>query len=137
MKILKYTFDIPRLIVEDGELVEMGNTQETYTFTLLFKGVDLYEKLTGRSLLTDISKYTNADNIDFNIVKDIAKASFVKIDGDAFHQNMVTAEDFSKTLAFSKIGTDTEFMTDLIEMVIDCCVPKAQSQNLKAQASKK
>lgn len=133
MKILKYTFNIPRLIVENGDLVEMGETQESYTFTLLFKGVDLYEKLTNRALLTDLTKNSDIKNMDFNIVKDIAKASYVKIDGDAFHQNMITAEEFAKTPAYAQIGKDTEFMTKLLEMVMDCCVSKEQ----KAHPSKK
>ena len=128
MKILKYTFEIPQLIVENNELIEMGTIEETYTFTLLFKGVDLYEKLSGKALLTDLAKLSNssekdiAQNLDIEMVKNLAKASYCKIDGDAFHQNMITAEEFGKTQAFSKVGTDTEFMVALLNMAVECCV---------------
>lgn len=128
MKILKYTFEIPQLIVENNELIEMGTIEETYTFTLLFKGVDLYEKLSGRALLTDLAKLSNssekdiAQNLDIEMVKNLAKASYCKIDGEAFHQNMITADEFSKTQAFSKVGTDTEFMVALLNMAVECCV---------------
>lgn len=138
MKILKYTFEIPKLVVDDGELVELGSTKETYTFTLLFKGVSLYEKLAGKALLTDLSKYgSNNTQIDVEMVKNLACASYVKIENDTFHQNMVTADEFSKTDAFSHIGTDTEFMTKLLEMVMDCCLSENQKTTLKEQASKK
>lgn len=136
MKILKYTFEIPQLIVEDGELIEMGTTQETHTFTMRFKGIDLYEKLTGRPLLNDLTKTKDGD-IDYSIIKDIAKASYIKIDGDSFHNNMVTADEFTKTQAFSKIGYDTEFMKQLIEMVSDCCLSEERNKSIKNQASKK
>lgn len=128
MKILRYTFEIPKLIVDDNELLEAGFTNETYTFTLLFKGVDLYEKLTGRALLTDLAKMSNVDesnftkSIDMDVIKNLAKASYCKIEGDAFHQNMITAEEFSKTQAFSRVATDVDFMTELLSMAVDCCV---------------
>ena len=101
MKILKYKFTIPNLVVDDGELLQVGETEETYTFTLLFKGLDLYKKITGRELLNDLNKCRDVENIDFNIIKDMAKASYVKIDGDNFHQNLATADEFSKTKVFS------------------------------------
>lgn len=138
MKILKYTFDIPKLIVEDGELLEAGTVKETYTFTLLFKGVGLYEKLTGKPLLNELSKYSgDVKDIDIEFIKNVAKASYAKIEGNQFHQNMITAEEFSKTEAFNRVLIDVDFMTALIEMVMDCVVPQTQKDGLKAQATKK
>lgn len=125
MKILKYEFSIPKLVIEDGELYEMGEIKETHTFTLLFKGVDLYEKLSGKPLLSDIAKYgneVNTQNIDIEMIKNLAKASFVKIEDNQFHQNMITADEFTKTQAYSRIGMDTNFMVELLNMVVDCCV---------------
>lgn len=142
MKILKYTFEIPQLIVENDELVEMGTKQETYTFTLLFKGVDVYEKLTGKALLTDLAKMSTmteenvARDLDIELIRNLAKASYCKIENDAFHQNMITAEEFSKTQAFTKVATDTEFMVQLLNMAVDCCVSNNQSAS-KGATSKK
>lgn len=132
MKIFKYTFLIPQLIVENGELMECGTKEEEYTFTLLFKGVDLYEKLSGRALLSDLAGMSNLDQnnfakeLDINIIKNLAKASYCKIDGEAFHQNLVTAEEFSKTSAFMQVATDTEFMAELLNMAVECCISKTQ-----------
>ena len=142
MKILKYTFSIPQLVVENGELIEMGNKEETHTFTLLFKGVDLYEKLSNKPLLTDLAKMSvNANesdmvkNLDIDLIRNLAKASYCKIDGDSFHQNMVTADEFSKTQAYTKVATDTEFMVALLNMAVDCCVSRSQSNT--SQSTKK
>lgn len=135
MKIFKYKFMIPQLIVEDGELLECGSKEETYTFTLLFKGVDLYEKLSGRALLSDLASMSNLDKdnfareLDMNVIKNLAKASYCKIDGDVFHQNLVTAEEFGKTSAFMQVATDTDFMTELLNMAVECCVSKSQKAN--------
>lgn len=139
MKILKYEFSIPKLIIEDGQLVEMGETKETHTFTLLFKGVDLYEKLSGKALLTDIAKYgndINTQNIDIEMIKNLAKASFVKIEDNQFHQNMITADEFTKTQAFSRIGMDTNFMVELLNMVVDCCLGDKMTAPTKATPKK-
>lgn len=135
--IFKYSFEIPQFIVDDGELIETEPKIETYTFTLRFKGLDVYEKLTGRALLPDLasmSSFGNAEdftkNLDMAVIKNIAKASYCKIDGDAFHQNLATAEEFSKTQAYSRIGVDTDFMIALLEMAVDCCMnSKAKGGN--------
>lgn len=141
MKVLKYTFTIPNLIIENGELVDHGFREETHTFTLLFKGVGLYEKLSGgHSLLTDLAKMGNGteegfiDRLDMNVVKNLAKASYCKIENGAFHNNVTTAEDFAKTDAFNRIGIDTEFIVALLEMCVDCCTgtkPAKESANGK------
>lgn len=135
MRVLKYTFDIPQLIVENDELIEMGSKQETYTFTLLFKGVDLYEKLSNKALLTDIAKLSNQDqnqlanNLDVDMIKNLAKASYAKIENNTFHQNLITADEFSKTQAFQRIGIDTDFMVALLNMAVECCVSGKQTNN--------
>lgn len=137
MKILKYTFEIPQLIVEDGELLEMGTKEETYIFTLLFKGIDLYEKLTGKPLLTDLTKMSQMGNVvDVELIKNLAKCSYCKIEGDSFHQNMVTADEFSKTQAFSRIGMDTDFMSAIVQMAVDCCISNTQKASDGAKAKK-
>ena len=51
MKILKHTFKIPKLEVINDELVESGVCEETYTFTLLHKGVGLFEDIAKKPLL--------------------------------------------------------------------------------------
>lgn len=66
-------------------------------------------------------------NLDIDLIRNLAKASYCKIDGDSFHQNMVTADEFTKTQAFTKVATDTDFMVALLNMAVDCCVSKNQS----------
>lgn len=142
MKILKYTFTISNLVVEDGTLVQLGETKETHTFTLLFKGVDLYEKLSGKPLLGDIAKLNTKElqqNLDVDMIKNLAKASYVKIEGNSFHQNLVSAEEFTKTQAFARVGIDTDFMGELLNMVLDCClsdVQKAKFNNNNSTSKK-
>lgn len=128
MRILKYKFTIPSLIVDGDEIIECEPKEETYTFTLLFKGVDLFEKLTGKALLTELAKMGTGNEedmikrLDVAVIKNLAKASYCKIEGDAFHQNMATAEEFTKTSAYQLIGTDTDFMVALLQMAVDCCI---------------
>lgn len=140
MKILKYTFQIPQLIVDDGELLENGYIEETHTFTLLFKGVGLYEKLAGKPLLTDLTEYSkrNTDGqIDVEFVKNIACASWCKIVDDSVHQNVVTAEEFRKSDVFNVVSTDTDFMKQLLEMMTDCVLSEKQKQQTKGYVATK
>ena len=66
MKILKYTFRIPKLEVIDDELVESGFNEETYTFTLLHKGVGLFEEMAHKPLMAymfEIGDVTDKDSV--------------------------------------------------------------------------
>jgi hypothetical protein len=142
-KILKHTFEIPNLTVENGELVEHEPTKVTYTFTLLFKGVGLFEEIHGKPLLTalasslsgsdEIDKATNL--IDKKFVKDLACASYVKIDGNKFHNNRATVEEFKKTQVYGIIENDVGFLTELLEMTVEC-VGNDEKAKLKSQGAR-
>lgn len=124
MKIFEYTFNIPSLTVKDGKLIENGTTEETYTFTLLHKGFGLYEDLTGKPLMAKLMELTSTDDVDKIISKEfisnLACASYVKIDGDKFHNNRATAEEFKKSAVFSKTTEDVQFIRGLISMALEC-----------------
>ena len=124
MKIFEYTFKLPNLSVKDGKLIENGMSEETYTFTLLHKGFGLYEDLTGKPLMAKLMELNDADNIDKIISKDfisnLACASYVKIEGDKFHNNRATAEEFRKSAVFSKTTEDVNFIKGLISMALEC-----------------
>ena len=124
MKIFEYTFKLPNLSVKDGKLIENGTNEETYTFTLLHKGFGLYEDLTGKPLMAKLMELNDADNIDKIISKDfisnLACASYVKIEGDKFHNNRATAEEFRKSAVFSKTTEDVNFIKGLISMALEC-----------------
>lgn len=127
-KIIKHTFIIPNLTVKDGELVEGKETAITYQFTLLFKGIGLYEELSGKSLLNSLMDATgnNAESMDINkftdkkLIKDLACASYVKIDGDKFHNNRATAEEFKKTQVYNILDKDIGFVMKLLTMAMEC-----------------
>ena len=99
MKIIKHTFTVPSLQVVNGELIEVGSKKETCTFTLLSKGIGLYEELADEPLMASLLKF-NKDNeqdsvgqlLDKNFIKNLACASYVKIEGNAFHNNRKTCE---------------------------------------------
>lgn len=147
MKIFKHTFKFPRLSVVDGELTEEGAKEETYTFTLLHKGIGLYEELSHEPLLASLVRIKgDGENIDDEAVSTIfarefisnlAAASYVKIEGDKFHNNRATAEEFKKTLAYSKCADDIGFVNSLLQMATDCITEgaKADSKN-KASTGK-
>ena len=136
MKIFEYTFKLPNLSVKDGKLVENGTTEETYTFTLLHKGFGLYEDLTGKPLMAKLMELDNMDNIDNLISKDfisnLACASYVKIEGDKFHNNRATAEEFRKSAVFSKTTEDVNFIKGLIQMALECITDINQKPSKKA-----
>ena len=128
-KIIKHTFKIPNLVVKDGELVEEKETTATYQFTLLFKGIGLYEELSGKPLLNSLMEAIG-DNADQNqiltkftdkkLIKDLACASYVKIDGDKFHNNRATAEEFRKTQVYNVVEKDYDFILKLLTMAMEC-----------------
>ena len=144
-KIIKHTFKIPNLTVKDGELVEGADTTETYTFTLLFKGVGLYEEIAGTSLLNalmgslgdgeDMMKAVEKIT-DKKFIKDLACASYVKIVGDKFHNNRATAEEFRKSQVYAFLENDYEFVVKLLTMAMECVYDKEKAKAMSKGASK-
>lgn len=147
-KIIKHTFRIPSLAVENGELVEGKETTITYTFTLLFKGIGLFEEISGKSLLNSLVSNLGENvtqeailekMIDKKLIKDLACASYVKIVGDKFHNNRATAEEFRKSQVYPIIENDYEFAIDLITMAMECVYneQKAKRKSKGANPPKK
>lgn len=135
MKIIKHTFEFPKIEIVDGELVENGTTSETHTFTFLHKASRIFEELSGKPFMA----YLLSLNIDLNALKSesvsaetvekilsrdfinsLACASYVKIDGVKWHNNRATAEEFKKTMAYQKISDDVDFILKLVEMATEC-----------------
>ena len=140
MKIFKHTFIIPNLEVKDGELVENGFTEETCTFTLLHKGFGIYEELTGKPLMSALLELDSEDAMEKMISKDfisnLACASYVKIENNKFHNNRATAEEFRKSIVFSKTTEDVDFMKNLVKMAMEC-INDANQKTSKSKSEKK
>lgn len=135
MKILKYTFRIPKLDVIDGELVEDGYTTETYTFTLLHKGVGLFEEITRKPLMAylyEVGDIEDKENISKLMSKDfipnLASASYIKIEDNKFHNNRSTAEEFRKLPVFQEINNNLDFAMELLQMATDCLIEINESE---------
>lgn len=140
MKIYEYTFKIPTLTVKDGKLIEDGMKEEKCTFTLLHKGFGLFEELTGKPLMAKLMELDDSDNMEKIISKDfisnLACASYVKIEGDKFHNNRATAEEFRKSAMYSKTTEDVQFIKGLISMALECITvanPKIKKSDGKNQ----
>lgn len=139
-KILRYTFKTPKLEIVDGELVENGSEEETYTFTLLHKAVGIYEELAGEPLLATLSNLERREDGELDLqkilsqdfVSNLAAASYVKIEDDKFHNNRATAEEFKKKTIYSTCVSDFNFIQKLIGMATDCM----QDENVKNKISK-
>jgi hypothetical protein len=137
MKIIKHTFRIPKLTVSGDELIEDGFIEETYTFSLLHKGMGIFEELSGKPLmsyLTDIASdgdQMEAINkfLDKNFIPNLASASYVKIVDGKFHNNRATAEEFKKTAVFPRITEDLAFVEELVEMAVDCILGDQKALN--------
>lgn len=148
MKILKYTFTLPKLELINDELVETGVIEETHTFTLLFKGIGLYEEMANRPLLTSLMEVAQDGEVSTasvqqiltkDFISNLACASYVKIENGKFHNNRGTAEEFKKTSAYSEMFRDFDFITELITMAIDCIKEKGkeEAKTVKNDRSKK
>ena len=145
-QIIKHTFKLPNLTVKDGELVEDKETTATYTFTLLFKGIGLYEEISGKplinSLMNALGDGTGSEMeavekmMDKKFIKDLACASYVKIVGDKFHNNRATAEEFRKSQVYPYIENDYEFIVKLITMATECIYDKSKEKANTKGASK-
>lgn len=144
MKIIKHTFKIPKLRVVDGELIEDGYMEETCTFTLLHKGVGLYEELADKPLMASLVEF-NGENVNDNVknilnkdfIRNLACASYVKIENNTFHNNRSTAEEFKKKPFFNKINEDLSFVEKLINMSADCLTDKNVADKVKKGTSPK
>lgn len=141
-KILKYTFKTPKLMVVDDELVDNGFEEETCTFTLLHKGIGIYEEMAKEPLLATLTNITkksdNSDEIDLakvlsqDFISNLAAASYVKIEDNQFHNNRATAEEFKKKPIYSMVATNMDFVEKLIKMATDCI----QDENVRNQVKK-
>ena len=144
-KIIKHTFKLPSLTVKDGELVEDKETTATYTFTLLFKGIGLYEEISGKPLINSLMNAVGEDKseldalekiMDKKFIKDLACASYVKIVGDKFHNNRATAEEFRKSQVYPFIENDYQFVVELISMAMECVYDKEKAKAKSKGATK-
>lgn len=138
-KIIKHTFEIPNLKIVDGELIDEGVKKETYTFTLMHKGIRVYEELAHEPLIKTLAQFDNIDDVNqigklmgSEFLLNLASASYVKIEGDKFHNNRATAEEFKK-LPISNHLDDLGFVLKLIQMAVECVVGDipAQEKELK------
>ena len=77
-KIIKHTFKLPNLTVKDGELVEDKETTATYTFTLLFKGMGLYEDISGTPLINSLMNALGQGNTELEAVGKMMDKKFIK-----------------------------------------------------------
>lgn len=126
MKIIKHTFKIPQLSIVNGELVENGNIEETYTFTLLHKGIGLYEEMTNEPLINTLLGIQTLERTEIakivmnsKFVLNLASSSYVKIEDGKFHNNRATCEEFKKLPVANHLN-DISFVIKLIEMATEC-----------------
>ncbi len=129
-KIIKYTFKIPNVIVENGELVQKGEKEETYFFTFLFKGLGIFEEISNEPLidnLVDLIKLDESAQIkkvmNSKFLLDLASASYVKIENNRYHNNRSTCEDFRKSSIVNHLN-DIDFIVELLHMAIECLIGK-------------
>lgn len=144
-KIIKHTFNIPNLAVKDGELVEGEPRKKTYTFTLLYRGVGLFEEITGKSLFKTIMENVVASGndesqaamnmMDKDLIQTLASVSYVKIDEDRFHNNRATVEEFKKTPVFPLLSQDVNFASKLYTMAVECLSETEKSDKRTRGAS--
>lgn len=142
MKIIKHTFKIPQLSIVNGELVENGSVEETYTFTLLHKGIGLYEEMAGEPLINTLLDVQNLKEneiakivMNSKFVLNLASASYVKIEDGKFHNNRATCEEFKKLPVCNHLN-DPQFVAKLLEMATECVVGDLK-QNPKSIKTKK
>lgn len=138
-KIIKHTFEVPNLVIQDGELVEGKPTKVTCTFTLLFKGFGLFEEIHGSTLFSAMLENVKDNENDVenakglfgsSFIKDLASASYVKIEGNKFHNNRATVEEFKRSQVFPFIENDVEFITKLSQMASDCIYDEQRNRVL-------
>lgn len=136
-KIIKHTFEIPNLKLVNGELVQEGIRKETYTFTLLQKGIGIYEELAKEPLVKTLVTLDNIEDseqigklLGSEFLLNLASASYVKIEGNKFHNNRATAEDFKKSTVANHLS-DLSFATKLIHMAVECVIGNIDDKDLK------
>lgn len=140
-KIIKHTFTIPNLVVKDGELVVENETSVTYTFTLLYKGLNLFEELAGKPLLNCLVQFAGSDDaeiiskmVDKQLIKDLAAASYIKIEGNKFHNNRATVAEFKKSQVYPIVENDYEFAVSLLSMAMECAFESEKGKKKSKEA---
>lgn len=145
-KIIKHTFEIPNLSVENGELVEGKPTTKTYTFTLLYRGVGLFEEVTGAPLINTLMAQVDTDKDELKsatnmmkreFIQSLAAVSYVKLDGDKFHNNRSTVEEFKKSPVYPLVDQDINFIAKLMSMALECISGDKQVKQSGEKRSKK
>lgn len=138
MKIIKHEFEIPQLSLVNGELVECDAIKETYTFTLLHGGIGVFENNYGASLISTLLKFNIGEGSeeerasrllqDSNFIKELASASYVKVDGGKFENTYATAQEFKEKEVINYLY-DIDFVIKLIRMACDCIFEDKKQKN--------
>lgn len=146
-KILEYTFETNELgLDEQGKLVIRDSKKETLTFTLLHRGIGIYEEMVGEPLVSSIVGLKGEDREetlksinDKEFILNLAAASYVKIENGKFHNNRATAEEFKKIPYVKKYIDDINFVSALYSMAIACIVDehKLKSKTNSTEEEKK
>lgn len=156
-EIYKHTFYVDQVSVVDGELIIGDPVEYTYNFSLVMKGMDLFEKEYGKPListLTNIVRETNVktveelenldDNMDFllgmsssfidgKFIKALACASYIKIENNQPINNEFTAEEFKQLPVYPYVTSDFEFLGKMLSMAVSCI----QDDNPKKKQNQK
>ena len=141
MKIIKHTFKLPNLKVVDGDLIEDGYVEETYTFTCLHKAFGVFEEMNDgtplMAYLADVDMNDIRGSMKMIMSKEflpsLASASYTKIEDNKFHNNRATAEEFKKLPVYAHITDDLDFCIDLLQMALDCMIENKKAEEKSNQ----
>lgn len=159
-EIYKHTFFVDNVRVENGDLIIDEPTEYTYQFTLLMKGLDLFEREYGQPLIkalttmiketkvSDINDLENLnDNMDFllnmtegvldgKFIRALACASYVKIENNQPINNEFTVEEFKELPVYPHITGDFEFLGKMMSMAINCVQDSGDKKKNNNQTKK-
>lgn len=139
--VIEYTFKEYKQLVFNQKTKKLETKQYdevTLYFSLLHSGHALFEQMYGKSVISALASNNHENKIiaEQNLTKEmlsadfiqaLASASYIKVDENtgAFHNNMVTVNEFKKLPIYNQIANDYVFIGKLMEMVM-AVLPKEE-----------
>lgn len=126
MEILKHTFEVTKLGVIDGEIVELDPEKITCHFALTLKALEMFEDEYGEPIINVLFASNNSDLASGRFVRALSCSMYLKVVDGQIMQNEATKEEFQNLAIYQSVGSDLTFATLLVSSAVKAVEEKAK-----------
>lgn len=129
MEILKHTFEIPKLGVVNGDIVELDPERVTCSFALTIKALELFEEEYGEPIINVLFGNNNGEVTTGRFVRALACSMYLKIADGQILQNEATKEEFQNLEIYQSVASDLTFTANLVTTAVKSIEEKTKKDS--------